>query len=549
MLVRFDTTNIQNTITYLLLYFLLVVVAALTGCQTANIELPVAKYNQDFEQTYYPIEFTSFDGTKLRATVFQPKLAAQQTAPVIIQLHAFAMSRVKYPKSLIGRWLFSGETAVELWESGYWVVSLDLRGHGDSEGMINLADPEQEIQDIKILIDWIGENLPRVSQKNHDPMIGIIGDSYGAGVALLSSTQDKRIDSIVSANGWYDLNEGLAPNHIPKIGWLITPLFTGHFFNPGRMSGFFDAFYQDALDNKIQHQYDQALQQRSLRYWCDANHLPQADALILQGTRDILFDFNQGIGISQCLKKASKQSRLIGIQDGHLQPFLQWGGSNTFYHVENTVYCGHPSPINTQVAVKNWFDYTLRGDQSAGTRVPDLCMSTSPTDGVALSSIPMGGKQISLGLPMDSHAYQSSFTPKALVSYIGKLRSGPTQPLIFPLDDIHGNMRMVGTPQLRIKNFNAPNEEMNLFIGLGIIEKNKLSIINDQVTAIKASALSNASSIALKTLAFELKPQQQLVFVIYAYQHRTGLGGNWWQAMAIQGEVSIPFYQTEKLQP
>ena len=537
--------KISSALRWFLFCSLLTSTAALTSCQALNTGLPKAQHNHDLKQTYYPIEFISFDGAKLRATVFQPRLAANQSAPVIIQLHAFAMSRVKYPKSIIGRWLFSGETAVELWKSGYWVVSLDLRGHGDSEGMINLADPAQEVRDIQILVDWINKKLPRVSQKQNNPLIGIIGDSYGAGVALLSSTQDSRIDSIVSANGWYDLNEGLAPNHIPKIGWLITPLFTGHFFNPGRMSSFFDAFYQDALDNNIHHQYDQALQQRSLRYWCESNHLPQADTLILQGTRDILFDFNQGIGIRDCLQKASKKNRLIGIQDGHLQPFLQWGGSNTFYHVEPEVHCSNQLPINTLMAVKSWFDFTLRSDLAAGKRIPDLCMSTSPTSGVNLSNVAIGGRKISLDLPIDTSRYQSTFTPKALVSYIGKLRSGPTQPLIFPLAQIKENTRIVGTPQFNIKKINPPTEDVNLFIGLGIIEKGKLNIINDQVTAIKARSLPTKTSMPLKTLAIELKEGQRLVCVIYAYQHRKGFEGNWWQNMEIQGDVFVPFYTIE----
>ncbi len=519
---------------------LFLLLAALSSCQVIRHEPPKFNHNSALFQTYYPIEFTSFDGTKLRATVFQPHLSASQSAPVIIQLHAFAISRIKYPKSFMGHWLFSGEAAMQLWQRGYWVVSLDLRGHGDSEGMINLADPKQEIRDIQLLIDWISKNLPRVSQKQHDPLIGIIGDSYGAGIALLSSAQDSRIDSIVSANGWYDLKEALAPNQIPKIGWLMTPLFTGHFLNPGRMSAFFDAFYQDAVDNHIDHQYDQALEQRSLRYWCESNHPPQADVLILQGIRDILFDFNQGIGIRNCLQKTSNQYRLLGIHDGHLQPFLQWGGSNTFYHVESKLQCGNNLPINTQEAVQDWFNYTLRGNLSAGKRVPSLCISSSATTGVQLSAIPVGGTNIPLGLPIDSRIYRSSFTPKVLVSYIGKLRSGPTQPLIFPLYNVDNATQLVGTPKLTIQNHNPSDQKVNLFIGIGLIEKDKLSIINDQVIAIKSDSLNSSQRLLLKTLAIELKKGERLVCVIYAYQHRQGLSNDWWQTMNIQGEVSLP---------
>ncbi len=519
---------------------LLAILLCLPGCQIRNHSLPAAKSTDTLKQTYYPIEFTSFDGTRLTATVFQPQLAANQSAPVIIQLHAFAISRVTHPKSIIGNWLFSGESALALWQRGYWVISLDLRGHGDSEGMINLADPEKEIRDIQALLDWITNNLPRISQKQQDPIVGIIGDSYGAGIALLTSAQDQRIDAVVSANGWYDLKEALEPNQIPKIGWLMTPLFTGHFFNPGRMNSFFDDFYQDALDNRIHHQYDEALEQRSLRYWCEAGQPPQADVLILQGTRDILFDFNQGIDIQNCLKKAEKQSRLLGIYDGHLQPFLQWGGSNTFYHVDNKLHCGNHQVLDTQATVENWFDYILKDDKSAGKKVPDLCISTSANTGVQVAQMPVGGKKFQLREPLDSHRYRSHFTPKPLVSYMGKWRSGPTQPMIFELQKINEPTRLVGTPQLQIKNLQATTKKMNLFIGIGILEKNKLTVIDDQVVAIKSDALNSLQKITLKTLAIDLTAGQTLVCVIYAYQHRQGLDGHWWQDMALVGEVALP---------
>lgn len=515
----------------------------LWGCHPTAIKQSLSPHisaaQTYYPKTYYPIEFKSFDGTLLRATLFQPELNAHQTAPVIIQLHAFAVSRVKKPKSFMGNWFFSGETALKLWQQGYWVVSLDLRGHGDSEGNINLADPQQEIRDISALIDWLTQNLPAITTLHQDPVIGIIGDSYGAGVALLASTQDKRIDAIVSANGWYDLAEGLSPDQIPKIGWLTTPLFTGHIFNPGRMNLFFNNFYQDAVHNNIHHQYDALLQERSVKYFCEHQQPIQADTLIIQGLRDILFDFNQGLGIQDCLHQAQRDNRLLGIYNGHLQPFLQWNGSNTFYYVEKQLHCDQSS-INLQTAAKDWFDFKLKNDTNAGLRVPKLCLSTSANTGALINNLPANDKKVELKSPWLSSPVGRHITPKAIVSYINKPWSQPLKPLTYLLTPITQSGNWVGTPRVRLHSKAANIPDLNLFIGIAILENHKLTLINDQVTAIKSRSLNQPRTITLNTLATRIHAGQTLVGVIYAYQHRLGVRGNWWESLQLEGEIFIP---------
>ncbi|MES2664390.1 MAG: CocE/NonD family hydrolase, partial [Pseudomonadota bacterium] len=112
---------------------------------------------------YFSVDIPSFDGTRIRATVYQPALAPKDTAPVIIHAHAFGFFRMSQPKSLYGRYLYTGKTAIEAWRQGYWVISYDQRGHGASGGKIGLMDPEFEVRDLSYIIDWIENNIPRLS--------------------------------------------------------------------------------------------------------------------------------------------------------------------------------------------------------------------------------------------------------------------------------------------------------------------------------------------------------------------------------------------------
>ena len=209
----------------------------IAGCATAPAQLDLPVHSKALlKSDYYSVRIPSFDGTDIRATIYQPALGPGESAPVVIHAHGFGMFRMSRPGGIYGKYIFSGIAAKKAWKSGYWVISYDHRGHGQSEGIINMMDPDIEVKDLSWVIDWIEENVPRVSYKNGDILVGMLGESYGGGVQLLGASLDSRIDAIVPITTWHDFSSVLTPNNVVKSGWLTILIAMGNIMNPLIMS-------------------------------------------------------------------------------------------------------------------------------------------------------------------------------------------------------------------------------------------------------------------------------------------------------------------------
>src|SRR5690606_15624166 len=127
------------------------------------------------QQLRYDLTLRSFDGTPIAITVFQPALAKDQPAPLVLYSHGWSGSR---STDLAGG-DFINETARKLWESGYFVVTFDQRGFGESGGEANVQDPELEGRDIQTILDWAeGALTPHLAYSKGDPQVGALGLSY-----------------------------------------------------------------------------------------------------------------------------------------------------------------------------------------------------------------------------------------------------------------------------------------------------------------------------------------------------------------------------------
>lgn len=104
--------------------------------------------------------------------------------PTILLLHGAGGS-----KEL---WIDRRETVQDLYNSGYNIVSMDLRGHGKSSPQVKGAFTFP-ISDLKAVIDWIENNKQFKSGK-----IGAIGSSYGANILTAGVVlRDLPIETIV----------------------------------------------------------------------------------------------------------------------------------------------------------------------------------------------------------------------------------------------------------------------------------------------------------------------------------------------------------------
>jgi dienelactone hydrolase len=85
--------------------------------------------------------------------------------------------------------------ARKLAERGYVVLAIDFRGFGDSEKptRFQTASDLDFVQDVTAAVDFLS-TLRRVDTSR----IGVLGHSFGAGVAVLAAIRDRRISRAVS---------------------------------------------------------------------------------------------------------------------------------------------------------------------------------------------------------------------------------------------------------------------------------------------------------------------------------------------------------------
>ncbi|MFP5440121.1 MAG: alpha/beta hydrolase family protein, partial [Gammaproteobacteria bacterium] len=348
----------------------------LAGCATRHTEAPkLTDARGNLEETYYQGEIVAPDGVKFRFTVFQPELRAGKTAPLIIHAHGFALTRMESTVDLYAKVLLAGKTAIEAWNKGYWVISIDQRGHGDTGGKVGLIEEDKEVADVVRLIDWAQANLA-LTTVDGDPKIGMIGESYGGGVQMLASVVDPRIDAVVPITTWFDLDEALFPQGVPKSEWLWFLGVAGYGFNPWHMDweNVTKPVAKEVLFGNRQPMLHKRLAANSLRQYCEAGQYPHADALLIQGMRDVVFPLNQALDARECFLAGGRDVRLVAVEHGHLQPSAQLSPQLPVWWVDPEVTCNNHG-INVQRMILNWFDLKLRDKKFTTNPVPAWCIT------------------------------------------------------------------------------------------------------------------------------------------------------------------------------
>jgi len=298
----------------------------LAGCTTFHSTPPklTKKSGTMLKAARYHAEVEAEDGTKIRMTVWQPalNLARGQTAPLLIHAHGFALTRMSGPFSFYSL-LPTGTAAQRAWERGYWVISFDQRGHGASEGDVGLIRRDKEGRDVSRIIDWAVRHLA-LSYRDNDPVVGMIGESYGGGVQMMATLNDKRIDALVPVTTWFNLEQALLPNGVPKTDWLLVLAAAGYTMNPTHMSMDVSSGVLKEMFGNGDPLLRRQLRENSLIAHCGNEGAPHADALLIQGLRDVLFSVDHALAARDCFKSVGRDVRFVAIEDGHLNPSSQW---------------------------------------------------------------------------------------------------------------------------------------------------------------------------------------------------------------------------------
>lgn len=486
------------------------VLLTLSGCATRQLQplLPTTAQG-NLKQSHYQMRMTTDDGITLSFTVYQPALKPDERAPLIIHTHGFGLSRMKRPYlSLYGSIMPTGQGAEAAWKRGYWVISFDQRGHGGLDGTggkIRLTDPQVEGRDVSRIIDWAEQHLPQLARNTQGARVGMIGESYGGAVQYIASAQDKRIAAIVPVTTWYNLEYSLAPNGVPKSGWLDLLNVVGDWWNWNKFDPALKMAYQDTKNGAISASSYQFLKTHQARWFCDTNHPPQADALIIQGFRDVLFPFNEGISAYQCLKHAGHDVRLLGVDGGHLQPGVQHspGLELPAWYIGKNMTC-QGKTLNIQAMMAHWFDAKLKDQPLQADSIPQVCIDHSPASSIeamqptvnyTLPELHINAGGGSEWLFKTTDRLRHVFTPAHLPANWQQPQHGGQRPLLLPLTRLSEDQWLTGIPRLHLnmdtRDAAAPHSAPTLFVSLArwTPGKGSYQVLNEQVLPVNLQKL------------------------------------------------------------
>lgn len=338
------------------------------------------------------------DGTEIAFTAFLPELAAGETAPLIIHGHGWSLSRVKdfntsNPVTGFIQTEISSVVSKRAWENGYFVISFDQRGWGESGGDVAMMDPDLEGLDVATLIDWAEENFgEHLARQGDDPVVGSIGLSYGGGFQTIGSAVDNRFDAIVPVITWHDLRYSLNPGGVPKAVWAAFLVLAGAPTSQFSLTAdLYEALVLGATTLELPEELITKLYNNSLISFCegreDGRGTPDVDAFFVQGAHDVLFNATEASMNHSCLKAAGNDSRLLIQRDGHIVPVVQQSGQLILFGMQEEVQCGSQR-FNTADMMYGFLDEKLRNGPASN--VPEICISQQET-GQILSEMPVGG--------------------------------------------------------------------------------------------------------------------------------------------------------------
>lgn len=545
---------------------------SLLSLSACAVKSPAPNYPQ--QQTalaadYFNVEIPAHDGIHLAATVYQPRLAAGETAPLIIHTHGFGGFRAPRPLSLYGQLVLSGEAAIAAWRRGYWVISYDQRGFGESEGDIHLMAPDFEVKDMSDVISWAEGHLPRLARSEaRGNLIGSIGESYGAGVQLLNSFQDDRLDALVPIAGWYDLSGAIAPNGQVKDYWTMLLASLGSFGSGFDFGKFLTKPYLSLLNGKMNAEVIADLHASSPRTYCEQGQSIHANALFIQGIRDALFPLNQAYDNWQCARAGGRDARLLGIRDGHILfwPTQSWSGLPLF-NTQPNISCDGDTRSAVDWIV-DWLNEQLRPDLATRPPAPTLCVALNDDEGWQLPQLaiadhwltvpPASVKLVYSGMfeaplwPIDQLLNWLTFADRPLAhnptQKLPPVQNGWLRPAFVPLLRLEQAQRLVGMPRIDL-TFNTSSDDQDgiAYLAVGVRRNGdfRIQALSEQFTPLPGDG---HYAMTLPALVEQLEPGDLLGLILQGFSgqyflHPAGA----FSSGHISGRVALPLFNNAEI--
>lgn len=425
----------------------------------------------------------SFDRTEIAVTVFRPGgVCAEAPTPVVLHGHGWAGSRHRTLTAEVG----------PLVEAGYGVVSIDARGHGESGGQSRLMHRDHEVGDYRAVLDWVHDELGWVARDadpaaGKDVVAGAFGMSYGGAFQLMTAAYDERLDALVPMATWNDLLRALAPNGVPRSGWMTALLALGEAnTNPDpRLRRW---FVETAASGDLPAEARRHLAGSSP---ASSGRPITAPALLIQGLPDTLFPLNEGVANYRALRAVGVPARLLGVNGGHVVPVAQPFGVNA----PPRDGIGTCVPDVTAHLI-DFLDAHLRGDEGARGRleaVPPVALSTEQDGCVTAPDWPVHDREVDVHLPLVA-------------------APTPGGSLLLPLLTAEEPFTVAGVPRLRGSVAPGAGDD-RLFLSLVLQRADGGHMVHDQVTPVRTGVVGPDGTVdaELAGVATELTPGDRLL--------------------------------------
>ena len=149
------------------------------------------------------VSFTS-RGLKLAGILHLPEPRAERSAAFIV-LHGFGSNKDGLGGTTVARML-SG--------LGYAALRFDFRGCGESEGERGRVICKEQVEDTRNALSFLAD------RGEIDPKrIAVIGQSFGAAVAVYTAGVDRRVAACISSGGWGDGAKKFRRQHASPHAW------------------------------------------------------------------------------------------------------------------------------------------------------------------------------------------------------------------------------------------------------------------------------------------------------------------------------------------
>ena len=259
-----------------------------------------------------------------------------ETAPGIsIDTNQYLPKKLPAPAILIAHGFGGSKESVEseakfFASKGFVVMTWSARGFGESTGQIEMNSIDSEVADTRALIAHLAKSNNVILDAEGDPRVGIMGSSYGGANALLTASQDPRIDAVISDISWSDLEQGLFPQSVERspTSGPFKKVWAGTFFSAVTLQsaylgecGSFAQRWCDAYQNAVLQGKPSLSDKKLLESVSPIKYATSISAptLLSQGQADSLFPLSESYKLAQELKrnKTGDLLSMIWHADGH----------------------------------------------------------------------------------------------------------------------------------------------------------------------------------------------------------------------------------------